>query len=66
MAAGFIQPGPKTQHLWDQLNAAKAAGDRDTVGKLTQEIRKISLELLKAGEREYGCDQNNHNQAPTA
>lgn len=37
--AGYIQPQPHTRALWDELQAAKAAGDKVAIGKLSAEIR---------------------------
>ena len=58
---GYIIPGPKTEHLWEKIRLAKASGDREEVGRLTQEIRKVSVDLIRAGELEYG-DQSKTNQ----
>jgi len=46
--SGYFRPLPETQHLWDELAAAKLAGDRNRVSALTDQIRRASMEVRRA------------------
>jgi hypothetical protein len=66
MAQGYIQPRPETQSLWDELMVAKQAKDYVTVGKLSDQIRRLTIALAKE-DRERGIihDQNANYQIET-
>ena len=66
MANGYIQPRPETQSLWDELDVAKQSKDYVTVGKLSDQIRRITIALAKEDKtRGIGHDQNESYQIPT-
>ena len=41
--SGYIQPTPATAELWQQLAVAKAQRDFGEVGRLTAEIRTMTI-----------------------
>lgn len=46
-AAGYFQPMPETQALWDELAIAKARRDRNQISALTDKIRRQTMEILR-------------------
>jgi hypothetical protein len=66
MAQGYIQPRPETQSLWDELDIAKQAKDYVTVGKLSDQIRRLTIALVKDDKaRGIIHDQNANYQIET-
>ena len=44
---GYYQPLPETRELWQQLTEAKAAGDRELMGKLSGQIQRATVEVQR-------------------
>lgn len=49
---GYFQPLPTTLHLWNQLAIAKATGNRNEVSKLSDQIRRMTIEAKRNGANE--------------
>jgi len=44
---GYIQPIPATADLWRQLAIAKAAKDRREIGRLSDAIRRATIDAKR-------------------
>lgn len=67
MANGYIQPRHETQSLWDELDVAKQSKDYVTVGKLSDQIRRLTIDLVRDDKaRGISHDQNANYQVPSA
>lgn len=48
-ATGYIQPIPATADLWRQLAIAKAAENRREMGRLSDAIRRATIDAKRQG-----------------
>jgi len=46
-SSGYVKPIPETQALWQELKIAKANKDWPLVGKLSDKIRRATVEAKR-------------------